>query len=394
VNVSSEIKLDFTGTYQLAANMRTAATQTGKMRRDLSDIQRDSQKAARSLAVNQLVGTGYTGQLRGKLAEARQPGRATPDSGTAGRAALFGTAAAGSAFFYRATALANPAATDRFHMAVNDATAVIGHKMIPALELLTRKVRGIGDYLANHPTVASAIGYGAIGLTGLAAAGTLYGVGKFAYAGLNQAGRDVGGALGITSRAAIAGDVAADSAALAAAGKGRKGKLGRAANTGAIIGTAVGALIVGDILADELKEARRGPLDQHGKAREFKQDWVDRRLEANLPAESKWALSKLGIRTSKEEFERQQKSSMGAAARPAEYLDAIESFFSMRQQIASGSSWQDDMKRTADATEAIADAVTKNPPAADSNFRVNPAPQSVDKSGGMFGKSNDRTTKR
>jgi len=77
---------------------------------------------------------------------------------------LLATAAASNAFIWKATALANPGAMERFNDAVADTTAVIGHELTPALRELTKIIRDVGDWMANHPTATKAIAYGAVGV--------------------------------------------------------------------------------------------------------------------------------------------------------------------------------------------------------------------------------------
>src|SRR5436190_2371229 len=201
--LSNEVRLNFGDAAKLATNFSSAEKSLRNMRRDMQGLGR----------------------------EAATANRMAMQATDAQRRAMVGATAAGAAFFYRATSLANPAAMERFTLAVNDATAVIGHKMIPALEWMTRRIRALGDWLASHPQTSTALGYGATGLA-LAGAGlAAYSLGKLGVRAARGAAADIGGALGYPS-ARAAGGAAGEKAAGAAAGGGRFGGGGSGGGAG------------------------------------------------------------------------------------------------------------------------------------------------------------------
>jgi hypothetical protein len=226
VDLFNEVKLDFSGAAALANSMRSAYQDTSRMRREIQLLQRDSQVVAKNLALARMPGLpNQAGRLAVQNTQSAQAGMTT-----AQKAALFGTAAAGSSFFFRATSLANPAAMSRFTMAVDDATAVVGQRMIPALEQATRLIRRFGDFLANHPTLTTGIGYGAAGLGLVAAAGAAYQGLKFVGSGLRGIGSQARSFLGYGSAAVgdLAAGVGAATGPAAAAGANRPAESTRA----------------------------------------------------------------------------------------------------------------------------------------------------------------------
>jgi hypothetical protein len=235
VELYNEVKFDFSSATALANAMRSAATDAARFRREVQGIQRDTANIARNLTLARMPGLPGSAQ-----ANAAMRGQTTTQAGatTAQRAALFGTAAAGSAFFYRATSLASPAAMQRFHLAIDDTTAVIGHQMIPALEQFTKLIRGLGNFLANHPMLSKAIAGGALAGTGLALAGSIYKFGAYSLSGLRGMAADATGFFRgtATQAAASAGGGALGNAA--AAGVGGVGGAGGAVGTRAILARA------------------------------------------------------------------------------------------------------------------------------------------------------------
>lgn len=211
MELSSEVKFDFSGAANLSANLQRAAEATARIRRDTHSINSNQHIIARRVLANNTTGTGsfdFGGPLAGhhafNLNRPKAAGlspAASDQMRNADRAALFGTAAMGSAFFYKSVGLANPAASQRLEDASADAAAVIGHRLVPAMERLTGLVRAFGDMLARNPGAAEAVGYGALGLTAVAAAGSIYQVAKFAGGGIRGAWNDAGRLMGRTGQA-------------------------------------------------------------------------------------------------------------------------------------------------------------------------------------------------
>ncbi len=94
----------------------------------------------------------------GEAAEAGEAGAAGegimaalgPIGMIAGAAVLAGTALKGLADAgFSAAAKANPAVVNRFQLAMDDMTAVIGQRFLPVVEFSTGIVRSFGDFLAN-----------------------------------------------------------------------------------------------------------------------------------------------------------------------------------------------------------------------------------------------------
>ncbi len=68
----------------------------------------------------------------------------------AGPALVALAAAAGAAAIaWKGIGLASPGTVDRFQMALEDTTAVLGERMVPVMDFLTEVVRDVGDVLAN-----------------------------------------------------------------------------------------------------------------------------------------------------------------------------------------------------------------------------------------------------
>jgi hypothetical protein len=189
----NEVKFDFSGAAMLAGHLQRAQRYSGLISKDMQDAMKAARDSRQSLIQS---------RIPGGLAGSGHPAGVAGGSAAGQFAAMAGAAAGGSAFFYRSTALANPAATQRFHDALDDMAAVIGHQLVPALREMTHLVRQFGDWLANHPTASKAIGYGTIGLTGLALAGTGFSVGRSAYGGIRAGMGLVGRAFGYGGSAA------------------------------------------------------------------------------------------------------------------------------------------------------------------------------------------------
>jgi hypothetical protein len=67
------------------------------------------------------------------------------------------TAGLSLAFIAKSVSLASPGTTERFQIALEDATAVIGQTLVPVFEMLTSVVRTIGDVLATVLPPASSL---------------------------------------------------------------------------------------------------------------------------------------------------------------------------------------------------------------------------------------------
>jgi hypothetical protein len=90
----------------------------------------------------------YQTELAAQAPLTTRVGRAVGRVGkVAGGAALVG--AGGLAAAVGAAQLANPAVVERLTMAFRDVGAVIGHSVLPIVELFTRGVRLLGDFLAS-----------------------------------------------------------------------------------------------------------------------------------------------------------------------------------------------------------------------------------------------------
>jgi hypothetical protein len=125
----NEVKFDFSGAAMLAGHLQRAQRYSGLISKDMQDAMKAARDSRQSLIQSRIpggiAGSGHPAGVAGGMSAAGQ------------FAAMAGAAAGGSAFFYRSTALANPAATQRFHDALDDMAAVIGHQLVPALREMT-----------------------------------------------------------------------------------------------------------------------------------------------------------------------------------------------------------------------------------------------------------------
>lgn len=320
---------------------------------------------------------------------------------------LLATAAAADAFVWKAASLANPGAMERFNDAIADTTAVIGHQLIPVLNELTRIIRDVGDWLAQHPTASKAIAYGGVGLAALATGGVALSYGRQAASGLGWAARGIGslfsgagGGTTFSSADMAAGRAvvnAGDAGTVARAGGKGLGRfalpIGMALQAGQagydvynqptlgrayeLNGPGFGGMgLANDSLYQISQLAQRIVMnkDQRDNFNQRLADWrgapgwkgtaIDV-MAAPLQLQSRdWLRSHTGGSTSNasadavKEAEALKASSWGAAARPASYSDVFGSVLQMRQAIAS-SAGNDPAERTANATERMADAMDK-----------------------------------
>lgn len=368
----SEVKLDFGSAEKLAKDMGKARISTSQFRADVRAASQDMRELARQMQLSRIPPL---------------PKRPGSGGGKGGGEkfdtfSLAATGAAATAFGFKATSLANPAAMQRFTSAVEDATAVIGHRLTPYLESLTRAVRGFGDWLARHPKTAEAIGLGTVGLAGAATVGV----------GLNVASKAVGGFRWAAGGLGIGGGSGAAAAAEGGATAGRFAGMGRFAGTagrtlGRFSGPATAALAGAQLAsADTGREAGNalsdiglGPLglvvpDRYKAGGVYSgivgpktQAFVDSTIQSSkrnsLNQQFKNAA---GFSANPFDWFKDEKSSdkakakggesFGAAARPTSYSDILGSIMSMRQDISSGAG-NDPAKRTADASERSAKAL-------------------------------------
>src|SRR5690348_2987563 len=100
--LTNEVKFDFSGAAALAGHLQRAQRYNGMISKDLSDAMKAAANARQSLIQSRMPG-GQT-----------HPANASAGMSAAAQFATFaGSAAVGSAFFYRANALANPQAVQR-----------------------------------------------------------------------------------------------------------------------------------------------------------------------------------------------------------------------------------------------------------------------------------------
>ncbi len=98
-------------------------------------------------------GSAAAGVGAGNFSMAGGAGEGAAAGGAAAGLAAVASAAAAVVVEFKlmenAVAKANPAVMERFNLAVNDTIAVIGHALVPVMELATEAVRAVGDVFAN-----------------------------------------------------------------------------------------------------------------------------------------------------------------------------------------------------------------------------------------------------
>ena len=384
----SEVKVDFKGPQDLASNMKRAAAETrslhmlahqmgrtfGAAKKDVNEIVKGSEKLKTNF--REMSRFKFAGSA-GAISSAGHGG-GNAGTGVGGGFSAAATGAAATALFFRAASLANPTSMNRFTDAVDDATAVIGHRLVPYLDKMTEAVRGFGDFMARNPLLAKAAGVGitgvaALGLGGLALAGVKASVGGLKWAGgqvrsgigwlggLGEAGlmasqrRDAHlyeTAAANVERRGGARAAGAGATVIAPGGRGA----GRGASAGAIAGRVGMGVLVAGIAAEGAKEAGQqmgyeDPERSLGK-------WVDKNLHRfGLGAGLDKARQITGMYPEGEAPP--GSSSWAAAARPARYQDTLGAIMAMRQEIGSGAG-RDPAERTAVATERIAEKMDQN----------------------------------
>jgi hypothetical protein len=371
----NEVKFDFSGAAMLAGHLQRAQRYSGLISKDMQDATRAARDGRLTGNPGGIAGSGHPAGVSGGMSAGAQ------------FAAMAGAAAGGSAFFYRSTALANPAATQRFHDALDDMTAVIGHQLVPALKEMTTLVRQFADFLANNPMISKGIGYGVIGATALGTAGLGFNAARGIYSGVRAGAGLAGRVFGYGGSGAATGEIGAASEVAAVGrfgGLGRLGgRLGGAASRG--VGGPVAIASAGlelsaaqtpnEALDSAASIAMLNPfLPQPGNiynrnVSQGNRNALERNFErftdfnSGLP---RYLGAKYGIQINPFQSSTQRMtvtanksniSSFGAAARPAEYQDILGSVMSMRQSIVQGG--RDPMEDLASSSNTTAANTTQ-----------------------------------
>lgn len=396
MDLFSEVRVDFKGPQELAANMKRSAMETKVLQAMSRMVSREMLETSRNVDKMVKGSERFRGHMREasrfKLAGSSPIGgaldRAGKDRDAYGGFNAAATGAASLALFYKAVSLANPTAMNRFTDAIEDATAVIGHRLVPYLNQMTEAVRAAGDWMARNPAAAKGIGLGIAGLAGagligLGFAGAKAAVGGFKWAGaqavgalswMREPGRTFAGRADPHSYVRSAEQSAINQSRggttlIAPPGRGeagrpvaRRGGLRAGAVAGG--GRAVGGILVAGLIAEGGREAYHGLVPDDPEESKLGR-WQEGlfRTAAGKPGGMllDWTRKQLDIKpdwqkTAEERQREKEGGSWGAAARPARYQDALGAIMSMRQEIGSGAG-RDPLERTAVATEKIASKI-------------------------------------